>query len=276
MSDRHHEEKSRSISKRIVRFFQRYRIVLLVLAAGAVLFPIVYYVVSSINQRMVNDGAAAMYELDKQRDDYNAEQDADKKADAKRELFQLIGTNADRFQGWYAGAYALLMRADINYQDVTAPNAADTKEPTVSILRDLSRVVDTAGDNVLVPLALTKLGTIVQNLDNLAPAASGEGSAVGLDELMKIVPRKALGTAKPEKIDEVAFAVFQNLVDRFPKSLYTPQALVNMGFLLEAKGDAQGAYDLYGRLESDYGTSLWTKIAVNRKIAMEAEGLVKN
>ncbi len=275
MSDRHHEERSMSASKRIVRFLQRYRFVFLVLAAGAVLFPIVFFIVDSINQRTMNEGAAAMYELDKQRDAYNAETDKDKKAADKKQLFSLIDTTADRFRGRYAGAYALLMRADMNYAAVTAPDAADTKEPALSILRDLSRVVDTTDDNVLVTVALNHLGTVVQNLANLAPAAGGGGSAIGLQELLEIVPKSALGAAKPGKTEDVAFDVFQSLVDRFPKCLYAPEAIVNMGFLLEAKGDAKAAYDLYGRLESDFGPSLWTKIAINRKIALEAEGLVK-
>jgi hypothetical protein len=276
MSDRHYEEKKGSVSSRFIRLLQRFRLVFIVVAAGAVLFPIVYYIVDSINQKTIAEGAKMMYELDQKNGAYRAAEDKDKKAAAEKELLDLVDKTASQFSGRYAGTYALLMGANLDYQKLTAADTADKKTPALDMLRYLSRAVDSAGDGILAPVALNQLGTIVENLAALAPAASGGGSAVSLEELQKIVPSKTIGTDKPAKPEDVAFDVYKYLVDQYPKSLYSAEALVNMGFLLEARGDAKGAYDLYSRLESGYPSTMWTKMAINRKIALEANGLVTN
>jgi tetratricopeptide (TPR) repeat protein len=269
MSDHQHQEKKVSVSRQLVRIIQRYRIVFIVLAVAAIVFPIVYFVVDSTRQKTMMEGAKKIAELDEKQKTYDDEKDKDKKIVAEKELLDAIDKTAGQFGGDYAGSYSLLMRVRINYQKLVAVETIDKKVPALAVITDLSRIINQAGDNILTPLALNHLATILRNLGTLVPDSAG-GKGVSLDELVKILPGKVLGSAKPAKTDEAALLVFQYLVEHYPKSLNAAEALMNIGFLMEAKGDTKAALEAYGRLESGYGNNLWTKMAVNRKLALEA------
>lgn len=273
MSDRHHHEDSKTkLSHRLSRVIQRYRIVFIVLGVLVVLFPIGYYVFDAIRQSNNEAAARQNDELNKKWDEYQSEKDEAKKTSIEAELMTVIEKSASSFPDKFAGIQALFMRTDINTDKMADADNAKKKELYLAIIKDLLRIADQAEGNILVPQALMRAAADIQNEDK---KLSADGMA-SIDEINGLVPGKIMGDAKPASVKDLSLVMYRYVVSRYPESLYVPEALVDIGFILEDQSKPKEADEVYSRLESEFATSNWTKIAINRKLDMENKGVLGN
>jgi ABC-type maltose transport system permease subunit len=272
MSDRHHEDKKKKMSYRLARLLQRYRLIIIIVGTAVVLFPIGYYVFEAVKQA-ANDAAARQnVTLNEKWDEYQSQQDKAKKDALEKELMTVIEQSAAAYPDKYAGIQALFMRADINTEMMANADAAKKKDLYLTVVRDLMRVADAAEGNILAPQALMRAASDIQNEERLLSA----DALAGLDEIIALVPGKVMGAEKPATIRDLSLVIYRYTVNRYPNSLYVPEALINTGFILEAQSKLKEAGEVYSRLESDFASSNWTKIAVNRKIELENKGALGN
>jgi tetratricopeptide (TPR) repeat protein len=278
MPVQHDQEKKARVSSSFAQFIQRYRLFLVILGVGVILFPIVFWVVATISNSIFEAATLQAYSVEKKYDEYKQATDPDKKATIEKDLFKLLQETADKYGNMNAGARALYIRATINYEKSSTAAAKDKKDLITSTIGDFTRVAENAGGSFMAPLSLMQAANIVQNIPFLIPEDTTTGLLITIDEITNVIPKRFVSTggAKPESFNDVALALYKNVADNYAKSIYIAEALINMGALLEAKGKYKEAGDIYGKLESEYANNDWTKVAINRKIKLQADGLLTN
>jgi hypothetical protein len=276
MLERHEHEKKMKASKLLAQFIQRYRLFFLILGLAVILFPIVYFVVDSISRKSLEDATVKAYLVDRKYDDYRKEPDAAKKAAVEKELFALIDETYAKFGSYYAGARALFVRGTVNYEKALAGTAGEKKALVTSAVKDFATIADVSGSDIIVPLALMQAAAITQNIPLLIKSDTGGGFTVSPEEIASVIPKKLLGdgTNPVSSFEDIALVLFQYIVDNYNKSVYNAEALINIGYLYETKKSFKEAGEIYGKLESEYSNNDWTKVAINRKIKLQADGLL--
>jgi hypothetical protein len=272
MAERHHEESKVKMSRRIASVIHRYRIVFLIVGAAVILFPIGYYVVDAIRKSQNEAAAVQNNKLNEKWDAYQGEQDEAKKKVLEGEVLTMIEESAAAFPDKYAGIQARFMRADMNEGKMAEADAAKKKELYLAVLKDLLTIADTAEGNILVPQALMRAAADIQNEDQKL----SDDSMASLPEIIALIPGKVLEGAVPADAQDTALIIYRYVTTRYAESLYVPEALITIGFILEKQSKPKEAGEIYSRLESEFATSNWTKIAVNRKIDLENKGVIGN